>query len=207
MGRPRADAHRVPTPERILAAAESAFGAHPFAAASLADIAAAAKVRRPSLLYHFATKDLLYAAVVDRLFADLGACMAAAAAEGGSAAETVDGLFVAWMGFLDARPAFAPLLLRGIIDGQGPVRARLEDQLLPFLDRLEAVIRAADALPGRISVRAALLQIGTDALLRAASGPLAGPLWGEVDGLRTVRQLFALPVPETAAGDGTGAAG
>jgi AcrR family transcriptional regulator len=195
MGRPRADEHRVPTPERILEAAEAAFGAHPFAAASLADIAATAKVRRPSLLYHFPSKDLLYAAVVDRLFADLIAQMATAAQPRADGAETIDALFVSWMDFLKRRPAFAPLVLRGIIDGQGPVRERLVQQLIPLIDQLETFIQAAGKRPEHISVRAALLQIGTDSLVRAASGPLVEPLWEGVDGLKTVRQLFYLPIP------------
>ena len=207
MGRPRADANRVPTPERILSAAEHAFGAHPFADASLADIAATANVRRPSLLYHFPSKQALYVAVVDRLFKDVGVQMATAAGAGESATETIDGLFVAWIGFLRERPGFAPLVLRGIIDGQGPVRERLEQQLVPLLDHLEAFIRAADAVPERIQVRAALLQIGTDSLVRAASGSLAGPLWGDVDGLRTVRQLFDLSEPDPGRDDRDGGVG
>ncbi len=194
MGRPRSDAHAVPTPQRILDAAEAAFGASPFAEARLADIAKAAQLRRPSLLYHFPTKDDLYAAVVDRLFADVLARFAEAGARGATAPDTIDALFQAWMDFIAGRPAFAPLLLRGIVDGQGPVRERLQGQLVPLLDQVEAYIRLAGAAPRAIPVRAALLQIGTDTLVRAASGPLAASLWGEDDPMRTVRQLFDLPV-------------
>ncbi len=195
MGRPLADAHAVPTPQRILDAAERAFGVHPFAAARLADIAKAAELRRPSLLYHFATKDKLYAAVVDRLFGDLLERFAVVGQSGGSALETIDALFQAWVDFIAERPALAPLVLRGIIDGQGPVRERLEGQLVPLLDQIEAYIRHVGAAPKAISVRAALLQIGSTTLVRAASGPLAVPLWGDEDPMRTVRRLFDLPVP------------
>lgn len=190
MGRPRADAHQIPTPERILRAAEVTFGAQTFADASLAEIAAAAKVRRPSLLYHFSSKELLYNSVVERLFSDLFEQIATAGQGSHTPAQTIEALFQAWVDFLAARPAFAPLLLRGIIDGQGPVRERLEQQLVPLLVQLETYIQAAGAAPAELSVRAALLQIGTDSLVRASSGPLAGPLWGDVDSMGTVRRLF-----------------
>lgn len=192
MGRPRENAHAVPTPQRILDAAEVAFGAHTFAEARLADIAKAALLRRPSLLYHFPTKDALYAAVVNRLFADLLARFAEAGARGCTPQEAIDGLFRAWLDFIAERPGFAPLVLRGIIDGQGPVRELLEGQLVPLLDQIEANIRRAGAAPRSISVRAALLQIGSDSLVRVSSGSLAGPLWGEDDPMLTVRRLFDL---------------
>lgn len=196
MGRPRADAHAVPTKQRILDAAEQAFGRHTFAEARLADIAKAAELRRPSLLYHFPTKDLLYDAVVERLFAALLERVAAAGQQGTAAPQTIDALFQAWVDFIDERPAFAPMVLRGIIDGQGPVRKRLEDQLVPLLDQIEAYIREVGAEPQAISVRAALMQIGSDTLVRASAGPLAGPLWRDEDPMRSVRRLFDLPVPD-----------
>ena len=74
MGRPLASAAATATPERLLDAAEQCF-AQGYDAARLEDIAAAAGIRRPSLLYHFASKDDLYAAVVRRTFARLGAAL------------------------------------------------------------------------------------------------------------------------------------
>ena len=68
MGRPRADAHSVPTNERILNAAERIFSENGYPGARLADIAAEADIRRPSLLYHFESKEVLYEAMVHRLF-------------------------------------------------------------------------------------------------------------------------------------------
>ena len=68
MGRPRADAHAVPTNERILNAAERIFSENGYPGARLADIAAEADIRRPSLLYHFESKEVLYEAMVHRLF-------------------------------------------------------------------------------------------------------------------------------------------
>ena len=63
MGRPKTGTHSVPTVERILQAAEQAFGAQGFTLTRLEDIAEVASIRRPSLLYHFSTKQKLYEAV------------------------------------------------------------------------------------------------------------------------------------------------
>ena len=57
------------------------------------------------------------------------------------------------------------LVLRGILDGYGPVR----ECLLARLSDAEV-----ELLPEGVSIRAAILQLGSDALVRAASGPLWG---------------------------------
>ena len=84
-------------------------------------------------------------------------------------------------------------MLRGIIDGQPAIRERLQGQLVPLLDQIEVTIRAAGAAPHAISVRSALMQVGSTTLVRAASGPLAVALWGDEDPMWTVRSLFDLP--------------
>ena len=193
MGRPRADAHSVPTKKRILDAAEHSFGVHPYAEARLADIAKVAELRRPSLLYHFPTKDALHEAVVDRLFGALFERFVEVGQRGSSPLETIDALFQVWIDFIAERPAFAPLVVRGIIDGQPAIRERLQGQLVPLLDQIEVTIRAAGAAPHAISVRSALMQVGSTTLVRAASGPLAVALWGDEDPMWTVRSLFDLP--------------
>lgn len=60
-----------PTKERILQAAEEVFAQRGFHGASTRDIAARAQVNISSLHYHWASKETLYSAVFDRLFAHL----------------------------------------------------------------------------------------------------------------------------------------
>ena len=69
--RPSADATR----ERILAAAVDLFADRSFAGATTREIAARAGVSQPSLNYHFHSKDVLWRAAVDSLFARLNAAL------------------------------------------------------------------------------------------------------------------------------------
>ncbi len=58
---------RVPTRIRILDVAEQEFAIRGYRAASLSDIADGVGIRTPSLYKHFASKQALYEAVLDRL--------------------------------------------------------------------------------------------------------------------------------------------
>ena len=72
-GRPSADITR----ERILAAALDLFSERSFEGATTREIANRAEVTQPLLNYHFRSKDELWRAAVDGLFADLSATLAA----------------------------------------------------------------------------------------------------------------------------------
>ena len=181
MARPRKDLNATPTVDRILIAAEKIFGEEGYDKARLSDIAQDAGIRRPSLLYHFKTKETLYAAVVHRQFDLLRARFGEVVKYPGGYDVRMLALMQSWLDFIDERPAFAPLVLRGMLDGHGPVRERLLEELVPLLDWVEAWLSTAgrDHIPDGVPVRAAILQLGSDALVRAAAGPLQVPLWGE----------------------------
>ncbi len=173
----------MPTEERLLAAAEVAFAQEGYRGARLADIAAAAGIRRSSLLYHFKTKERLYAAVTRRLFDALVAQFGAVMAERGTFDDKLMELMAAFLTFLEERPAFSPIVLRDVIGGEGPTRRILLDELVPLLDYIEGWMARAGAgrLPEGVPIRAALLQIGSNAMVRASAGPLRAPLWGDSD--------------------------
>ena len=136
MARPRKDHSIEPTDVRILDAAEAAFGLRGYLGTPLDDIASTVGIRSPSLLYHFESKAVLYSSVIHRMFESLRKDLQAVLAESGSYEERVIGLMTAYLKFIEQRPAFAPIVLREIMDGQGPVRQIIGEQLVPILDQI-----------------------------------------------------------------------
>ena len=196
------------TPDRILHAAEREFAAVGYAPARLADIAARAGIRRPSLLYHFASKELLYRAVVERAFDELGEQLARFMTAEGEFEDQLGAVVNSFAGFLDARPALAPIIVRELIDGSehdeeaarrgggNPGRTIMLERVVPLLTLVEAFFesRGVDQLRAGLPVRAALVQVAGNLLLRSASGQLRVPLWGEGDhALLLAKVLFLAP--------------
>lgn len=212
MARPRTRPGRPPTPERLLAAAEVEFGRVGLARARLEDIAQGAGIGRPALLYHFPTKEALYGAVVERAFARLTGALLPVFALPGGFAPRMDALVQAFVRFLEQEPSFAPLLIREVMDGDGPGRDLILAGVVPLLRQVERALRAWSnepsnerssdrgqpaPLPPDFPIRQALLTIAAAALLRASAGPLREPLWGRGDALPALaRRLVSAPPEE-----------
>jgi AcrR family transcriptional regulator len=117
---------------RTLAEATRLFAAHGFEGTSLQSIAEAVGVRKPSVLYHFSSKEDLRQAVLDDLLArwnevlpDL--LMAAAKAD------RFDGVLDAMTDFFLEDPDRARLLVRETLDRPEDVRDRLERYVRPWV--------------------------------------------------------------------------
>ena len=192
MARPKKGINQIPTEERILKAAETEFGKKGFERTRLEDIAQTAGIRRPSLLYHFKSKDLLYSAVVHRVFDSLRKALLDRMRPGDFAAQ-VENLTGAFSDFSELNPAFAPIVLRELIDGQGPAREILLTEMAPLLSIVETWLsqQGKGVIPAGVSVRFAILQIASNTLLHNAAGDLAEPLWGADNSSRCIaRQIF-----------------
>jgi len=193
MARPRAREIDRATSERLLDAAEAEFGRVGFHAARLEDIARTAGITRPSLLYHFGTKGALYAAVVRRAFADLGAALAGGIAGPAGFVARLDSVVGRYTRFLGERPSVPSLILRDLLDGTGPGSGLLLEEVVPVIAWVERFImeEGRGAIRPGLPVRAALMQVAAAELVRAAAGPLEQPLWGRGDHARTlVRTLL-----------------
>lgn len=193
MGRPRTETIDVDTRERILRAAEEAFGRDGASDARLEDIAAAAGIRRSSLLYHFGSKEQLYVQVVIAAFARLGEVLGIALQTSGTFEERFDALIDGALAYLHQHTWLSPLIVRELLARQGPGRALLLQAGVPLLDEVEAFIRreAGALLPEGFPVRAALMDLVSTWLLREAAGDLRAPLWGEGEHVKTIaRRLF-----------------
>jgi AcrR family transcriptional regulator len=199
VGRP-AQVQEIPTRDRLLDAAEQEFAAVGFALARLADIAERAGIRRPSLLYHFPSKELLYRAVVERVFDRLAALLLRSLASGDTFDARLESVVTAFVGFLDERASLAPIVLRELIAVPDPGRPEgmlgrtiLLERAVPLLGMLEDIIQreGGDRLRPDLPVRAALAEIAGGLLLRGAVGSLRVPLWGGGDhAIALARHLF-----------------
>jgi len=193
MGRPRANADVVETSARVLSAAEVEFGGKGYDRARLSDIAKRAGISRPSLLYHYRSKDVLYAAVVRSAFSRLGAAMVGALESEGEFLERIDRMVQLFGGFLAEHKHIATMFLREMLDGHGPGRELLLSACEPILDRVEAFAKSQNEHSDNdgVPVRAALMQIVSGMIVHASAGSLRKPLWGdEVDYSRSLAKII-----------------
>ncbi|MBP9945640.1 MAG: TetR/AcrR family transcriptional regulator [Vicinamibacteria bacterium] len=193
MARPIHDPRRAPTASRLLDAAEGEFARDGFDAARLEDVAREASIHRPSLLHHFPSKEALYAAVVARSFAALGAALSDTIAAPGPFDRRLERLVRAFARFVDARPSLARIVLREVLGEGGPGREILLAEVAPLLGQVERFVRkeGRNHIRPRLPVRAALVDTASALLTRAASGDLRRPLWGASDAAWPVaRALF-----------------
>jgi len=129
-----------PVRERILAEATRLFGAQGFAATSIQAIADAVGITKPTLVYHFGSKDGLREAVLDAVMGhwrnEVPRLMAAAAAGG----PRLDALLTAFFDFFRRDPGRSRLLLREILDRPQELALRLRRDLQPYTGLLTHAI-------------------------------------------------------------------
>lgn len=194
MGRPLASALDVATPQRLLEAAEIEFAASGFKAARLEDVASRAGIRRPSLLYHFPTKQALYSAVVQRAFVRLRLMLLETMNLEAGIGVRLEKTVAAFSKFLEANPTLAAVLLREMIDGRGPGHEIILNEVVPLLNEVVLFVKRAgtDEIRPGLPIRAAILQLVADALLRVVAGPISTPLWGKENHARTLTRILFL---------------
>ena len=123
--------------ERILRAAETLFATHGFHGASMRDIAAAADLPLATVVYHFARKEQLYAALLHEIAADI---MAGLADAGGG-----DALIARLVRWSIDQPGRVKLLLRELLDNPMRVRRAAQLPLAPFLERAARLVDGDNA--------------------------------------------------------------
>lgn len=192
MGRPPKDAFSEATVIRVMRAAEEAFGADGFRKARLSDVAAAAGIRRPSLLYHFESKARLYALVVDLAFAELRQTVEQAMTGGGTPPEALDRIVNGLLGFAQARRPLLAIILRELID---PTSDQVARAFADLMERLETAWRiiTGDQMPPGAPARTAITHLVAGYLVRAASGELGDRLWGPDEHVAALARRLLLP--------------
>jgi TetR/AcrR family transcriptional regulator len=131
--------------EEILDEATQLFAERGYEGTSMGDLAEKVGLRKASLFHHFASKDVLYAAVLARLVEDVGGAITKSVMLPGSFAERLDALGDAIAVVLGEEPYAARLLIREVMDWGPVVRDHLADKMMLVLGAAEAFIRAGQA--------------------------------------------------------------
>jgi len=125
--------------DRILEAARGEFAQHGYSA-RLQDIAERAGVKHPTLLYHFKSKELLYAAVIEDAMHDWAAMTSAAVSAAPVGFDRVAALVAAGMEFFATHHDFVVIWRREAIEGGGRLEDAMAEHMRPFLDRAVAFL-------------------------------------------------------------------
>jgi TetR/AcrR family transcriptional regulator len=196
----------------ILSAATRLFAAQGVGATSIQEIADAVGIRKPSLLYHFASKDALYEAVLAELLSrwseTVPTLLRAAARE-----DRLDAILDETFAFFLAEPDRARLLLREALDRPAEMRALLGRYVAPWLGAVTRSIEKGQAAglfrpdldPSAYVVMVIQLVLSTVATA-ASTGRLTGARARSVppglvaEAKRVAKAaLLALPAPSPAA--------
>src|SRR5215216_1204760 len=125
--------------DRILEAARWEFAQHGYSA-RLQDIAERAGLTHPTLLYHFKSKEKLYAAVIEQAMLDWAAMTSAAVSAAPGGFDRVAALVVAGMEFFATHHDFVVIWRREAIEGGGRLEVAMAEHMRPFLDRAIAFL-------------------------------------------------------------------
>jgi AcrR family transcriptional regulator len=137
--------HEAPARSRkdtILEVATSLFAERGYEGASMNDVAARAGMRKASLFYHFASKDALYEAVLERLLATVAAALEEVYSREGPFADRLDASAEVTTAVFGAHPCAARLLLREAMDWGPAMRGQLLQRILVVLEATAAFVRA-----------------------------------------------------------------
>ncbi len=127
--------------ERILDAATRLFAERGFEATSLQSVADAVGIRKPSLLYHFPSKDELRKAVLDKLLSHWNQVLPKLLMAATSGREQFDAIIKETVAFFTADRDRARLLLREALDRPKEMRALIVGHVQPWADVVSNYIR------------------------------------------------------------------
>jgi AcrR family transcriptional regulator len=126
---------------RILDAARSEFAQRGFPGARLQDIAERAGLTHPTLLYHFGSKERLYAAVIEQAMEDWAAMTSAAVASAPLGFARVAALVDTGLEFFAGHHDFVVIWRREAIEGGGRLEQAMADHMRPFLEQAVGFLR------------------------------------------------------------------
>ena len=136
--------HPDDTRQAILAAAERRFAEQGFSGTRLEDIGADVGVGRSAVLYHFADKQTLYAAVLEDLFGGALDVLRRALAGAGDLPTRIEGAVRASVAYAVERPAAARIAMREATTNDPTLRAEIQRHAAPFLDLIRVIFEEGE---------------------------------------------------------------
>ncbi|MCC6214627.1 MAG: TetR/AcrR family transcriptional regulator [Polyangiaceae bacterium] len=130
---------------QLLVAATRLFAQRGFDGSSLQDIADAVGVRKPSLLYHFASKDELRQAVLEEVLARWNDRLPRVLVAATAGTDQFEGVTREILSFFAEDPDRARLLAREALDRPAEIRELLKKHVRPVIANLAEYVRKGQA--------------------------------------------------------------
>jgi AcrR family transcriptional regulator len=161
-----------PTRDLIIDEAIACFAERGYDGTSLNDIAAGVGIRRPSLLHHFPSKEVLYGSVFEQILSDWLERVGQAVEMDGTGWEKVELVLRAGFALFEDNPDYVRMMRREALDGGVRLGIDLASVLKPlfraaaeYLDRMmdEGVLKRHDSRHLLITGYGAILTYFSDA--------------------------------------------
>ena len=193
---------------RIVQAATRLFAERGFDGTSVQAIADAVGIRKPSLLWHFPSKDDLRQAVLEQLLVYWKDELPRVLHEAQSSVGRLDAVLHALIGFFVGEPNRARLLVREMLDRPEAMRQLFRQHLQPWTNLITDYIRMAqeagrvhpDLDPESFAIQVVTMAVGTVATGDVTAAMLGAswtdPVQAQLDELlRIARAALFLPRP------------
>lgn len=176
--RPATPARRRPRPQdshdRILHAAIREFAARGFAGARVDRIAAAARLNKAMLYYHFGSKAGLYRAAIQLRLGALADHLDTVASSPRPALDRLDDYIATFIRLGLEHPEFAPIMLREVAEGAARIDHDTVRHMTRIVGSMATIVHAGRAEGAFRDVNPLLAYLGTawPIMIYLASGPV-----------------------------------